>query len=28
LIIGGVVLAQTGPVALRRPQPAVRLADE
>jgi drug/metabolite transporter (DMT)-like permease len=28
LIIGGVVLAQTGPIARRRPQPAVRLADE
>ena len=28
LIIAGVLIAQTGPIALRRPQPAVRLADE
>ncbi len=28
LIIGGVVLAQTGPSALRRPRAAVRLPDE
>jgi drug/metabolite transporter (DMT)-like permease len=28
LIIGGVLLAQTGPIARRRPRPAIRLADE
>jgi drug/metabolite transporter (DMT)-like permease len=28
LIIGGVLLAQTGPIAMRRPRPAIRMADE